>query len=199
MEPDVGNTSRCPMSTYGVQLVGGEGGGPSLCRDVRRYHVIPALLLVSLAGPLSAQRLPPRFAEFRAPPIPANTETQVAPDSMKESHVGRMMLAGMGAGVLGAGVGAAVGALAGTGRLCGDDRCSVVWGTYGFAVGEALGIPLGVHLAGGRRGMYVLEAVTSLATAGAIALAFHVTPATAVVIPVSQILVSVILESDVRK
>lgn len=187
------------MFTYGVQLVRREGGGPSLCRDVRRYGVILALLLVSLASPLSAQRLPPRFAEFRVSPIPANTETQVAVDSMKEPSVGRMMLAGIGAGCLGAGVGAAVGALAGTGRLCGDDRCSVVWGTYGFAAGEALGIPLGVHLAGGRRGIYVLEAATSVATAGAIALAFHLTPATAVVIPVSQILGAVILESELRK
>jgi hypothetical protein len=110
-----------------------------------------------------------------------------------------MMLAGIGVGCLSAGAGAAVGALAGTGRLCGDDRCSVVWSAYGFAAGEAVGIPLGVHLAAGRRGIYVLEAATSVATAGALLLAFHVTPGTAVAIPVSQIFVSLILESEVRK
>ena len=161
--------------------------------------LISALFLAGLAAPLRAQRLPPRFPELRAPPMLADAQATVAPDSLREPSVGRMMLTGVGVGVLGAGVGAAVGALAGKGRLCGDDSCSLVYGVYGFMAGEALGIPLGVHLGGDRRGIYLLEAVASVATAGAVAFALNLSPETGVAIPVSQILLSVILESDVHE
>ncbi len=160
------------------------------------------MLLLIVAAPLAAQRrLALRFVEGRAAPVAAPVTPTAVSDSLHEPDAGRMLAGGLIGGVLGAGVGAAVGALAGTGRICGDDRCSLIYGVYGFGAGEALGVPLGVHLAGGRRGLYPVEFFASALAGGAVAVAFvraGATPVAVVAAPAVQLLTAGLLEVHLR-
>lgn len=72
------------------------------------------------------------------------------------------------AGVVGGAVGLFAGGYVGGKALEGDcEDCDLLGLVYGGIIGEAAGVPLGIHLANGRRGSYGVALLPSLAIAGA--------------------------------
>ena len=113
--------------------------------------------------------------------------------------LGRPVLGGIAAGALGAGVGF-LGGLAAYGACEGDEIC-LSPALAGAIVGETLALPLGVHLAEGRRGSYPLGALASAAVTAAGLGAMSLVgdsgaPAQgiAVLVPVAQLLASITVE-----
>lgn len=113
--------------------------------------------------------------------------------------LGRPVLGGLAGGALGAGVGFLAG-LAANGSCEGDEVC-VLPAFAGAILGETLGLPLGVHVAEGRRGSYPLGALASVGvTAAGLGLMSLVgdsgPPAQgiAVMVPVAQLLASIAVE-----
>lgn len=103
---------------------------------------------------------------------------------------------GLLAGAAGAAAGGVIGALV-TGDD-GEDLDFLAGAAVGVAVGEGLGLPLGVHLAAGRRGSYTKAALVSLALAGAGLVALQAThweapaaPAIVIAVPVGQLVASI--------
>ncbi len=77
----------------------------------------------------------------------------------------------VGGGVLGGAVGLGAGALfggilGGGYKICGDDPCGLDEAIFGAIGGEVALLPLGVHLANGRRGKYLPALAVSAAIAG---------------------------------
>jgi hypothetical protein len=89
-------------------------------------------------------------------------------DSLARGSTPLMVGAGLGGAVSGFFGGMLVGwSLGGGGEICGDDPCGLYTGILGSLVGEAIGLPLGVHLANRRRGSFPLDLLTSLASVAA--------------------------------
>jgi hypothetical protein len=150
-----------------------------------------------IAAALSA---PPRVAGQRLAPaylgadLPASSETRFAPTAPRD---GAMVLGGLAGGVVGFVAGGYAGAAAGGGdRICGDDACGLEEAVWGAAAGVSTFIPLGVHLANGRRGSYVAELAASLAIGAAgLGLAYDTNSGVPLIfVPVGQILTSMLIE-----
>ncbi|HEU0076423.1 MAG TPA: hypothetical protein VFQ76_02165 [Longimicrobiaceae bacterium] len=113
--------------------------------------------------------------------------------------LGRPVLGGIAGGALGAGVGFLGGLTAA--RTCEGDEICLLPAMAGAVVGETLGVPLGVHLAEGRRGSYPLAALASVGVTavglGAMA-AVDNTGASAqgiaILVPVAQLWASIAVE-----
>lgn len=105
-------------------------------------------------------------------------------------------------GVLGGAVGVFGGALAGaylTGNSCED--CALLGAAYGAVAGGSALLPLGVHLANGRRGNFGATLLASLAT-GVVGLGVSQAANSAEVmlaVPVLQIVSSVLIERATEK
>jgi hypothetical protein len=108
--------------------------------------------------------------------------------------------------VLGGVIGGAAGLLAGglvgarpTEHRCED--CGFVGGVYGAVAGGSVGLPLGVHVANGRRGRVLPALGASLAIGGAgLGLAALTNDARVMIpVPVLQILTSIMLERSTSR
>ncbi len=113
--------------------------------------------------------------------------------------LGRPVLGGLAAGAVGAGLGF-LGGLAAYSACEGDEVC-LLPALAGAIIGETLALPLGVHLAEGRRGSYPLGALASAGVAaaglGAMALVGNSGPPAqgiAVMIPVAQLAAAIAVE-----
>ncbi|MEW5931380.1 MAG: hypothetical protein AB1941_28265, partial [Gemmatimonadota bacterium] len=100
-------------------------------------------------------------------------------------------------------LGGAAGFLAGlaANRSCEGDEACLLPALAGAVVGETLGLPLGVHVAEGRRGSYALGALASVGVAaaglGLMSLVGDSGPPAqgiAVMVPVAQLLASIAVE-----
>jgi hypothetical protein len=120
------------------------------------------LLLLALPGGLRAQRLAPD-------PFPSVVDAPDTPvlnpsSRVVGTHPGLLALGGVLGGAVGLVGGAYVGA-----RITEDDceDCFLLGGIRGAIAGGSAGIPLGVHLANGRRGKLLPSLLASLAIGGA--------------------------------
>jgi hypothetical protein len=156
-----------------------------------RVTTLLLLLLLALPVGLRAQRLAPnRFPSVDdAPGEPvSNASNRVA-----GTHPGLLVLSG----VLGGAAGLVGGAFAGA-RITRDDcdDCGLVGGVYGGIAGWSTGIPLGVHLANGRRGKLLPSLLASLAIGGAgLGAALAANKAELLIpVPVAQLITSILIE-----
>jgi hypothetical protein len=179
-----------------------------------------ALLLAGTAMPLHAQRLAGRWAKaprtvvFLEPlPLPAGGSPTPAPSVHvrrpalpQDRSTGRLVVGGLVGGIVGGALGGAVGA----GLWGGIDPggcsyeewvCRVHGFYWGAVVGESLGIPMGIHLANGRRGDLLRSTLVSAALGAVGSLAIvaagfdpPLTPILLVTVPVAQLTTSTILE-----
>lgn len=130
-----------------------------------------------------------------APPVASAQE----PGANGERPIVALAAAGLLGGAVGAVGGGYLGALMASDQD--EDLDEVAAALAGAAVGEALLLPLGVHLADGRRGGYWSAALVSagLAGAGVAAMAASgwnppVVPIVLVVVPVAQVGLSIAIE-----
>jgi hypothetical protein len=110
---------------------------------------------------------------------------------------GAMVLGGLAGGVVGFFAGGYAGAMAGGGdRVCGDDACGLEEAVWGATAGVSTLIPLGVHLANGRRGNYGAELAASLLVGAAgLGLAYNSNNGVPLLlVPVGQIVTSMLIE-----
>jgi hypothetical protein len=158
--------------------------------------VRPVAVLV-FAAALSA---PPRVAGQRLAPAylgatpAARSERSPAPAGSRD---GAMVLGGLAGGVVGFFAGGYAGAAAGGGdRVCGDDPCGFEEAIWGATAGVSTFIPLGVHLANGRRGNYGAELAASLVVGVAgLGLAYSSNSGVPLVlVPVGQLVTSMLIE-----
>jgi hypothetical protein len=149
------------------------------------------LLLLALPGGLRAQRLAPdpfpSVDDATGTPVPDTSRCLVG------THPALLVLSG----VLGGAAGLVGGALAGA-RITQDDceDCGLVGGIYGGVAGWSTGIPLGVHLANGRRGKLLPSLLASLAIGGAgLGVAVAANKADLLIpVPVAQLVTSILIE-----
>jgi hypothetical protein len=149
------------------------------------------LLLLAVPGGLRAQRLAPD-------PFPSVDDVTgtPAPDTSRclaRTHPALLVLSG----VLGGAAGLVGGALAGARITQGDcEDCGLVGGIYGGIAGWSTGIPLGVHLANGRRGKLLPSLLASLAIGGAgLGVAVAANRADLLIpVPVAQLVTSILIE-----
>jgi hypothetical protein len=109
------------------------------------------------------------------------------------THPGLLALSG----ALGGAAGLVGGALAGariTGGNC--DDCGLIGGVYGGIAGWSAGIPLGVHLANGRRGKLLPSLLSSLAIGGVgLGAALAADKVELMIpVPVAQLITSILIE-----
>ena len=156
-----------------------------------RGQTLLLLLLLALPGGLRAQRLAPD-------PFPSVDDAPGTPGPNASSrvvgtHPGLLALSG----VLGGAAGLVGGALAGA-RITQDDceYCGLVGGVYGGIAGWSTGIPLGVHLANGRRGKLLPSLLASLAIGGVgLGAALAADKAELLIpVPVAQLVTSILIE-----
>lgn len=157
------------------------------------YRPITALMIaIALSAPPRAagQRLVPAY--FGADPSTSDSRPAVT-----GPRDGAMVLGGLAGGVVGFFAGGYAGAMAGGGnRVCGDDPCGLEEAIWGAAAGVSTFIPLGVHLANGRRGSYGAELAASLVV-GAVGLGLAYDRNNGVpllLVPVGQIVTSMLIE-----
>lgn len=140
------------------------------------------------------------LAAMTAPAVPA----QLPPPQRAEP---RRVAGPVIGGILAGGVGFLGGALiAGTiaergigssGGCATDDVECLIWSILaGAEIGEAIMLPVGVHLGGGRRGNFPLELLASVAVgaAGLGMTALVNDPAPLVVVPILQVIVGTVIE-----
>jgi hypothetical protein len=166
------------------------------------------MLVVPLSGLLfwaparaTAQRLAPAYLRDTVPswtpPGAAYRDTAAT----RHPDAGGMVVAGVTAGAVGLFAGAyAGGALGGGNRICGDDPCGLEGALWGAVLGESVVLPLGVHLAGGRRGNYGTELVTSvvIATGGVLLAYASGSGIPLLAVPIAQLASGIAIEARAR-
>ena len=168
---------------------------------------LPLLLLGTLLAPARAgaqQRTPSPFASAALSPVIAPAYSPLAADSMEGAAPALLVLGGAAGGAVGLVGGAYVGYFLAAGpNGCGDpgnpdDWCGFGGALLGAVVGEVSMIPLGVHLANGRRGSYGPALLASTGVfAGGILLAAAVRDESGILfwsIPAGQIAASMYVE-----
>lgn len=132
---------------------------------------ISLLLLLALSAPssLAAQQRAPAFVPWQLPSALSDRPPAPALTIQSERQVATpwLVVGGLVGGGVGLGAGALIGGILGGGdELCGDDPCGFQEAIFGAIGGEVALLPLGVHLANGRRGKYLPSLAASAAIAG---------------------------------
>lgn len=150
--------------------------------------LLPAVTVVLLLGAprLSGQDVPRQPLRSWSPSLA--TERASAKPATPVPAAVRMGVAGVVGGVTGAYLGRLIGAELAQAFLC-DDGCLLINEGTGWVAGEAIGIPLTVHLANGSRGSFAADLVLSAAAGGAMLVLVNAAHERALVwlVPVSQI------------
>lgn len=142
------------------------------------------------------------LAAMAAPAVPAQLP-QPQPQRAEPRPVAGPVIGGIlagGVGFLGGALIAGTIAERGIGSSGGcptDDLGCLIWSILaGAEIGEAIMLPIGVHLGGGRRGNFPLELLASVAigAAGLGMAALVNDPAPLVVVPILQVIVGTVIE-----
>jgi hypothetical protein len=156
-----------------------------------------ALLL--FVPPLTAQRLAPEFASSPPPAWYHATRVRLvvfAPADTNRDAI-RLVMGGLGLGVVGVFVGGYAGAKLEQNSGCGyDDYCGLAGALLGATVGETILMPAGVHLANGERGSYLLAvgAAGLVATSAWVIALGSNDAAPLLAIPVGQLITAAVIE-----
>ncbi|MGH7497572.1 MAG: hypothetical protein ACREL3_01840 [Gemmatimonadales bacterium] len=159
---------------------------------MRRFILALLAFIGPLAGGLHAQRLSGNPFPTIEEPVPA-TDPSIHAFPHHEVHPA-LLAAG---GILGGAVGVFGGALAGAKITQNDcEDCALVGAAYGAVAGGSALLPLGVHLANGRRGKLGPSLLSSLAigAAGLGVAAASNSVDVMIAVPVLQIISSVLIE-----
>lgn len=129
------------------------------------------LLLLAMWVPtvLPAQQRAPGFVSWQAPLVSSERLGGHALRIRSEHDVATpwLVVGGVVGGGVGLGAGALIGGFLGGGdKICGDDPCGFQGAILGAVGGEVALLPLGVHLANGRRGKYLPALAVSASIAG---------------------------------
>ncbi len=166
---------------------------------------LPVLLLAAAlaAPPLAAQQRPSPLPVLAAPALLAHAAPGTASlDAREGGGLPLLAASGLVAGAAGALGGALAGLVAScAGREDENESCYLNSWLWGAAIGESLAVPVGVHLANGRRGSLGLSLLAS-AGLGALGLALleetHYDPPGAVLvsagIPLAQLVTTIAVE-----
>ena len=171
---------------------------------MKRLLLLLVLPLVTPAG-LTAQRtrdlLVPRSDEAAWVADPARPASGLAASDLDAGTAAKLTGAGLLGGAIGLVGGAYLGALIAHDGDCAECLEELGGALVGGTAGEALLLPLGVHLANGSRGSYWTAALVSagLAAAGVVTMkAAHWDPPTVpivlVAVPVAQLATSIAIE-----
>ncbi len=159
-------------------------------------HLTAFLLILSVpATGLSAQSEPITFARWTPPPI--GREAGLRPGSSGGTSVVGMTAGGLVGGAVGFAGGALIGGILGGGNaICGDDACGLEEAAYGAVAGQSILLPLGVHIANGRRGNYGFSLITSvvIGVAGIVVVDATNDGAPFIAVPVLQLVSSILIE-----
>jgi hypothetical protein len=134
-----------------------------------RTPLLLLALVTAAPAALASQQRPAAFESWAAPIVLDNGRSSAAGVSGPERgrSTARLVAGGLLGGGLGLGAGALLGGLVGGGnKICGDDPCGLDEAIFGAIGGEVALLPLGVHLANGRRGKYLPSLAVSAAIAG---------------------------------
>lgn len=171
-----------------------------------RSALLAALLSLAALAPAGAQHAAPPLAALRLQAPPAAPAVYPPPQEASGRQASDAMLAlgGIAGGGLGLFGGAALGYAIETGLTgCeGGDWCGILGAFGGGLVGELVMLPLGVHLANGRRGSYGWTAAASLLAAAAGGLAstgFGDADFMMFVVPAAQIYAAVVVQKKTAR
>lgn len=173
----------------GVVLLLGVAGSGAQAQQVpaRRFVLVPASVVERLPLPLP-QSLPHSLPHLLPLPL----------DSVVRAHPAKMALGGLIGGAAGLYLGGVLGANLGGGALSGgdvrsgwDDLANAV--LFG-AIGESLGMALGVHLANHRRGSYWWDALAVAGTGFILLIPAASIDNAWVIIPVAQLWSGIVVE-----
>jgi hypothetical protein len=176
---------------------------------IRSRHALSWLARTALAASvLSFGRVSPADAQEKRPPL-FEPNRMVAPAGnavllqmpATETSTGALVFAGL----MGGGIGFVGGIYAGYGiehalSDCeGEELCGLGGALLGAVLGEAIGLPMGVHLANGSVGNYGQQALASMgiAAVGALVgfgLGGPVAPVILVAVPIVQLAISISIE-----
>ena len=164
---------------------------------VRRLTALLLLSLLPFAG-LSAQSAQiTTFARWSPPPVGGAVPTLRPAASSGGTSVLGMTAGGLIGGAVGFAGGALIGATLGGGNaICGDDACGLEEAAYGAIAGQSILLPLGVHIANGRRGNYGFSLITSvvIGAAGIVVVDATNDGSPFIVVPVLQLVSSILIE-----
>jgi hypothetical protein len=164
---------------------------------MRRFILALLALAGPLAGTLNAQRV-------TGTPFPSIDQSPPATDPSRHAFPRQqvnpaLLVAG---GIAGGAVGVFGGGLIG-GKLRENDceDCALEGVVYGAVAGGSALLPLGVHVANGRRGNFGLSLLSSLAIGGVgLAVALEANEAAVLIpVPVLQIVSSILIERATEK
>ncbi len=169
---------------------------------VRRLTALLLLSLLPVAG-LSAQSAQvSTFARWSPPPVGGQVAALRPASSSGGASVVGMTAGGLLGGAVGFAGGALIGATLGGGNaICGDDACGLEEAAYGAIAGQSILLPLGVHIAHGRRGNYGFSLITSvvIGAAGIVVVDATNDGAPFIAVPVLQLVSSILIERATSK
>jgi hypothetical protein len=155
------------------------GGGLAVRRDAWAVTAEGVMHRAKVfdVGPSPAQSLPGEFTPAGHTWVPSlevgarwdvgsiGTSSRPPRAGVRTDRLERPVLGGMAGGMLGAAAGFAAGAIGNAG--CKGDESCLGPAIIGLAAGETLGVPVGVHVAEGRRGSLLLSTAGSFAVSAA--------------------------------
>lgn len=136
---------------------------------MRNARLLLSLLLVAAPLPLAGQQRAEAFPSWTVPVVAGHRggAPALSPPVEAGRATARLVVGGVLGGAVGLGAGALIGGIVGGGnKICGDDPCGLDEAIFGAIGGEVALLPLGVHLANGRRGKYLPSLAVSAAIAG---------------------------------
>lgn len=162
-------------------------------------RLLPLLLAILAPAALPAQQGAPEFVSWQAARVSGEGLAGYSLMTRSDMRVATpwLVVGGVVGGGVGLGAGALIGGVLGGGdKICGDDPCGFQEAILGAIGGEVALLPLGVHLANGRRGKYLPALAASAAIAGlGIALAGNGDHGEVMIaVPVLQLVSSILIE-----
>ena len=136
---------------------------------MKHSRLLLSLLLFAAPLPLAGQQLAEAFQVWTVPVVVGlrGGVPALSPSAERGRSTAWLVGGGVLGGAVGLGAGALIGGILGGGnKICGDDPCGLDEAIFGAIGGEVALLPLGVHLANGRRGKYLPSLAVSAAIAG---------------------------------
>ena len=169
------------------------GGAQAQQVPTRRFVLVPATALIAppTSGPQTGDVAALGSVERLAPSVPR--------DSVVRAHPAKMVVGGLIGGAAGLYLGGVFGANLSGGGLSGNDVGGGSWNDLGNAllfgaIGESLGMALGIHVANKRQGSYWRDAIAVAGTGFILLIPAAAIDNAWVIIPVAQLWSGIVVE-----